>query len=127
MKTIGIIGGMGPEATLDLFHKIISSTSAGCDQEHLPFLVDNTPQIPDRSAFLLNGGEDPFPYLFHSSRKLEIQGAFYPASNPLLRPNTYSCAKYCKLMIFYVLTVCCRQSKWYLLGGLSGWANALFD
>lgn len=49
------MGGMGPEATLDLYHQIILSTTVGYDQDHLPLLIDNNPQIPDRSAFLLNG------------------------------------------------------------------------
>lgn len=66
---------MGPEATLDLFQKIISNSTASCDQEHLPLLIDNNPQIPDRSAYLLNKGENPFPYLLNSAKKLETQGA----------------------------------------------------
>ena len=49
MKRIGIMGGMGPMATVDLMKKIILATEAGCDQEHIPMLVDNAPQIPDRT------------------------------------------------------------------------------
>ena len=41
--TIGVIGGMGPAATLDLFSKILALTPAGCDEEHLNIQIDNNP------------------------------------------------------------------------------------
>ncbi|MGB4070704.1 MAG: aspartate/glutamate racemase family protein, partial [bacterium] len=47
-KVIGLLGGMGPEATADLFLKIIRATPADKDQEHLRVIIDNNPQIPDR-------------------------------------------------------------------------------
>jgi aspartate racemase len=75
MRRIGIIGGMGPRATLDLFQKIIDNTPANNDQEHLPILIDNNPQIPDRTAFLINNGANPFPQLLASAIKLEAGGA----------------------------------------------------
>lgn len=74
-KTIGILGGMGPLATADLFHKIILHTSASTDQEHLHVLIDNNTAIPDRTAALLEGGEDPLPYLLESIHVLERSGA----------------------------------------------------
>ncbi|BHH86112.1 cysteate racemase [Desulforhopalus sp. 52FAK] len=74
MRRIGIIGGMGPEATLDLFQKIITNSPAHNDQEHLPILIDNNPQIPDRTAFLINGGADPLPQLVASAKKLQAGG-----------------------------------------------------
>ena len=48
MKTIGIIGGMGPMATVDLMKKVILATDAREDQDHIPILVDNNTNIPDR-------------------------------------------------------------------------------
>jgi len=61
-KVIGILGGMGPEATADLFLKIIRATPAEKDQDHLRVIIDNNPQIPDRTAAILNQGTDPkFP------------------------------------------------------------------
>jgi aspartate racemase len=45
---IGVPGGMGPLATVDFLRKVIVSTPATCDQEHVPMLVWNVPQIPDR-------------------------------------------------------------------------------
>ena len=74
-KVIGILGGMGPEATADLFLKIIKSTPAKKDQEHLRILIDNNPQIPDRTAAILHGGEDPTPALVETGKNLERAGA----------------------------------------------------
>ncbi|MDR3048425.1 MAG: amino acid racemase [Elusimicrobiota bacterium] len=74
-KTIGIIGGMGPEATSDLFSKIISLTPAQKDQEHIRIIIDNNPQIPDRTAFILVGGENPLKELLRSAELLKKAGA----------------------------------------------------
>lgn len=70
-KTVGIIGGMGPAATLDLFNKILKATPAKRDQDHIHIIIDNFPQIPDRTAFLLGKGENPLPYILKSVRTLE--------------------------------------------------------
>ena len=74
-KVIGILGGMGPEATIDLFQKIVAATPARTDQEHLRVIIDNNPKIPDRTAALLHGGEDPTPLLQATARNLERAGA----------------------------------------------------
>ena len=60
-KVIGILGGMGPEATLDLFGKIIAHTPAARDQDHLRVVIDSNPKVPDRTAAILSGGESPVP------------------------------------------------------------------
>jgi len=70
-KIVGIIGGMGPEATLDLFYKIIKATPVKKDQDHIHIIIDNFPQIPDRTAFLLGKGENPLPYILKSVKTLE--------------------------------------------------------
>lgn len=74
-KTIGILGGMGPKATADLFEKVIGQTNAACDSGHLHIIIDNDPSIPDRTAAILEGGEDPLPPLKRSARLLEGSGA----------------------------------------------------
>jgi aspartate racemase len=74
-KVLGIIGGMGPEATVDLLRKIIEATPAKRDQEHLRVLVDCNPKIPSRPAALLKGGPDPTPLLQQTARGLERAGA----------------------------------------------------
>lgn len=75
MKSIGVIGGMGPLATVDMVEKIIHNTRAQSDQEHIRVLVDSNPAIPDRTAAILYGGDDPFPYLVRSAILLENMGA----------------------------------------------------
>ena len=51
---IGILGGMGPQAGLDMAHKLISMTRTNCDQDHIPFVLFSLPEtVPDRTAFLL--------------------------------------------------------------------------
>lgn len=50
MKTLGILGGMGPEATHFFYKKIVEGTPASCDQEHIPTLIFSNTQIPDRSS-----------------------------------------------------------------------------
>ena len=72
---IGILGGMGPEATLECFKSIIDQTPARTDQEHVHILVDNNPQIPDRTEAILNKGESPLPLLQKSAKRLEAGGA----------------------------------------------------
>lgn len=74
-KTIGILGGMGPEATADLFLKIIRSTPARTDQDHIRVVIDSNPAIPDRTAAILGSGPDPVPLLTRTARLLEQWGA----------------------------------------------------
>lgn len=74
-KTIGMIGGMGPLATADLFRKIVLMTDAGCDNDHIRIFVDNNTNIPDRTAAILRGGKDPLQDMTDSIRALERCGA----------------------------------------------------
>ena len=74
-KTIGILGGMGPLATMDLYKKIILSTEADCDNAHIRVYIDGNSAIPDRTAAILSGGEDPVPEMLSALRNLEKCGA----------------------------------------------------
>ena len=74
-RTIGILGGMGPLATADLFRRIVEKTPAKRDQDHPRIIIYNDPKIPDRTAFILGNGEDPRPALIEGARKLESWGA----------------------------------------------------
>ncbi len=74
-KSIGIIGGMGPAATVDLFKKIVENTVADNDAEHVRVYVDCHPTIPDRTKAILGNGESPVPYLVESAEKLASIGA----------------------------------------------------
>ncbi|HSQ89794.1 aspartate/glutamate racemase family protein [Romboutsia sp.] len=75
MKTVGIIGGMGPLATIDLFNKIVTMTNAKCDNDHIHILIDNNTKIPDRTSFILGNGENPTYELEKSAKHLEEIGA----------------------------------------------------
>ncbi|MEG1285963.1 MAG: amino acid racemase [Romboutsia sp.] len=79
MKTVGIIGGMGTLATIDLFNKIAIETNAKSDSEHLHILIDNNAQIPDRTKFILGDGENPTYELEKSAMNLEKIGADFLA------------------------------------------------
>lgn len=74
MKTIGIIGGMGPLATADLYLKITNMTEAAKDQDHVHIVIDSNPKIPDRTAYILGEGESPLPEIVNSIRRLEAAG-----------------------------------------------------
>ena len=63
MALVGVLGGMGPLATVDFMHRVIRLTRARCDQEHLPMIVANLTRTPDRSRAILDGGADPLPAL----------------------------------------------------------------
>lgn len=72
---IGILGGMGPEATVMLMSRLIAATPAQDDCDHLPLLVDMNPQVPSRIAYLIEGqGRDPGPVLADMARGLEGRG-----------------------------------------------------
>ena len=74
-KVIGILGGMGPEATADLFYRIIKATPARKDQDHLRIIIDNNPKIPDRTAAIINKGLSPLPEMVKTAKNLERAGA----------------------------------------------------
>jgi aspartate racemase len=74
-KTIGILGGMGPEATLDCYSRIISNTPAKTDQEHLRVIIDSNPKVPDRTAAIIAEGQSPVPILVAGCRALQKAGA----------------------------------------------------
>lgn len=75
MKTIGILGGMGPFATVDIFQKIVANTQADTDQEHIRIVLDSNPQIPSRQSAILANGESPLPKMIDSAKGLVRMGA----------------------------------------------------
>ncbi len=74
-KTVGVIGGMGPDATVDFMSSVIAFTDATRDQDHVRMLVDNNPGVPCRQEALLGEGDDPGPVLADMARGLEAAGA----------------------------------------------------
>lgn len=74
-KTVGIIGGMGPLATADLFMEIVRNTAAATDAEHLHVLIDNNTAIPDRTEAILKKGPSPLNEMLKSAHRLLNMGA----------------------------------------------------
>jgi aspartate racemase len=72
---LGILGGMGPEATVRFFDLVVRSTGAGRDQDHIPIIVWNDPRVPDRTAAVLGKGESPVPLLRAGAAALVKAGA----------------------------------------------------
>lgn len=73
---LGVIGGMGPQATIQFCQRIVDLTAAHSDQEHLPMLVLNDTEMPDRTAALLSGDTAPVQArLLSDARVLEAWGA----------------------------------------------------
>jgi len=62
-KTVGILGGMGPEATVDFYNRIVKSTPARKDQDHIRTVILSDPKVPDRTEGILGRGESPFARL----------------------------------------------------------------
>lgn len=75
-RPIGILGGMGPEATILLQQKLVEVVSAHDDSDHIPLIVDMNPQVPSRIAHLIEGtGIDPASTLVSMAQRLEVAGA----------------------------------------------------
>jgi len=72
---LGVVGGVGPAATVDFLEKVVRNTPAKRDQDHLQMLVEQNPQIPDRTEHLLGDGPDPTLALYATCRKLQAGGA----------------------------------------------------
>jgi aspartate racemase len=75
-RIVGIIGGMGPEATVDLMRRVVAKTPADDDQDHVHLIVESNPKIPSRIAHLIEGtGADPTPELIRIAVNLQRAGA----------------------------------------------------
>lgn len=78
-KVLGVLGGMGPEATVDFFKKVVALTTANIDQEHLRIIIDNNPKIPDRTKAILTKSQTLVPVLIATARNLEKLGVDFIA------------------------------------------------
>lgn len=76
MRTVGILGGMGPQATVLLMNRVIAAAPASDDADHVPLIVHQNPAVPSRIKRLIDGGgEDPGPVLAQMARDLHLAGA----------------------------------------------------
>jgi aspartate racemase len=74
-KTIGILGGMGPEATAFMFDLFIKTTKAETDQDHPRIIIYSNPETPPRTDAIFKSGESPVPYLLKGTQALKKAGA----------------------------------------------------
>lgn len=72
---VGIVGGVGPAATVDFLGKLVKNTPADKDQDHIKVVVEQNPQIPDRTENLVRGGPDPTVSLYATCKRLEAADA----------------------------------------------------
>ena len=78
--TVGVIGGVGPAATVCFLDKVVRLTAADRDQDHVDLVVLQHSTIPDRTAFILGGSEeDPGPVMAEDARRLTALGVEFIA------------------------------------------------
>ncbi|MCM1120614.1 MAG: amino acid racemase [bacterium] len=76
MKTLGVLGGLGPMASAYFLQLITQMSEARTDQEHMEVILHSKPQIPDRTQFILGrSGDNPVPQMVLAGRGLAAQGA----------------------------------------------------
>jgi len=75
VDVVGVLGGMGPLATIDFMRKVLDATPAARDQDHVPMIVSCLPQIPDRTAAFRGLGDSPLEAIVDCGRRLESAGA----------------------------------------------------
>jgi len=74
-KVVGVIGGMGPDATVDFMARVLAHTPSAADQDHVRMLVDHNPRIPSRQRAMRGEGANPGPVLADMAAGLETGGA----------------------------------------------------
>ena len=74
-KVAGVMGGMGPDATVDFMAKVIAMTESARDQDHVHMIVDQDPTVPNRQAAIRSGRDDVSPHLAGMAARLERAGA----------------------------------------------------
>ena len=74
-QTVGVIGGLGPKATLDFYSKLINLTAAETDQVHLHVIINSNAKVPNRQSALSGKGPSCAPELIQTARALENAGA----------------------------------------------------
>ncbi|MCI0518194.1 MAG: amino acid racemase, partial [Woeseiaceae bacterium] len=74
-KTAGVLGGMGPDATVDFMAAVIALTPAGKDQDHVRMIIDHNPGVPDRQAAMKGDRSTVSRVLTEMALRLEAAGA----------------------------------------------------
>ncbi|MBT4522773.1 MAG: amino acid racemase, partial [Halieaceae bacterium] len=74
-RTVGVLGGLGPNATVDFMARVVAATEAECDQEHIRMLVDHNPTVPNRHDAIAGNTPSVGPCLAAMAAGLEFSGA----------------------------------------------------
>lgn len=72
--TLGVLGGLGPGATVHFMDRLVEMTPAASDQDHIETLVYNDPTVPDRTEAILGNGPSPEDQLVENAKTLERGG-----------------------------------------------------
>ena len=109
---IGILGGMGPLATVDFFSKLVATTPAARDADHVPLLIQSDPRIPARSAAILSGAPSPLPALLAGRDRLIAAGALALAM-PCNTAHFWHAelARDCPVPLLNIVQACCDELR----------------
>ena len=115
---IGVLGGMGPAATLDFFAKVLAATPAECDEDHVPILIQSDPRIPRRPAAILADGESPLPALLAGRDRLIAAGATALAM-PCNTAHYWAddLARNCPVPFLSIVDACCDELAAHAVSG----------
>jgi aspartate racemase len=120
MRRVGILGGMGPQATILLMQKVIDAVPATDDADHVPLLVDQNPQVPSRIRRLIEGtGEDPGPVLVGMAQRL-VAGGAEALAMPCNTAHHYAPAIRTAVSVPFLDMVDLSVSRAALLAGVDG-------
>ncbi|NNC77560.1 MAG: hypothetical protein HKN77_06305, partial [Woeseiaceae bacterium] len=75
IRIAGVLGGLGPVATVDFMQRVIDLTPVECEQDHVHMLVDQNPSVPNRQDAIMHGGESPAAALAAMALRLQKSGA----------------------------------------------------
>lgn len=75
LRTAGVLGGMGPAATIDFMAQVLRLTGAESEQGNVRLIVDSNPALPNRHEAILGTGPSPGPMLAQMARGLQAAGA----------------------------------------------------
>lgn len=107
---IGVLGGMGPLATVDFFSKVIAATPAASDEDHVPLLIQSDPRIPARPAAILRGAPSPLEALLAGRDRL-IAGGAIALAMPCNTAHFWHAdlAKDCPVPFLSMVDACCDE------------------
>lgn len=76
MKTLGVIGGLGPMATAYFLQLVTQMSDAKTDQDHMEIIMHSKPSIPDRTKYIIGQSPDnPVGEMILAGKKLKEDGA----------------------------------------------------